>query len=65
LAGAIGKRTFLLLPFSKGRIWYWHQERVSTWYPSILQYYQDEDLSWNAAIKEIAQKLGDEIVRKN
>jgi tetratricopeptide (TPR) repeat protein len=65
LAGAIGKKTFLLLPYSRGRNWYWHDETVSTWYPSIYQYYQAKDLSWDVAIKEIAQKLGDEIARKN
>ncbi len=65
LAGAIGKKTFLLLPYSKGRFWYWHEEKVSTWYPCITQYYQSADFSWGAAVKEIAHKLGDEIARKN
>ncbi len=64
LAGAIGKKTFLLLPYSKGRIWYWHDERVSTWYPCINQYYQDQNLSWSSAIQEISKRLGDEIARK-
>lgn len=65
LAGAVGKKTLLLLPFSKGRIWYWHNERVSTWYPSVNQFFQNEDLSWDLAVKEIAQELSNEIIRKN
>jgi len=65
LAGAIGKKTFLLLPYSKGRIWYWHQENNSTWYPNIKQYYQDKNFSWKSAIKDIANELGGEIARKN
>jgi hypothetical protein len=65
LAGAVGKKTLLLLPYSQGRIWYWHEELVSTWYPSIKQYFQDFDHGWEKAIKEIAAELRCEIDRKN
>lgn len=65
LAGAIGKKTLLLLPYSQGRIWYWHDEVESSWYPSINQYFQDPELGWDKAIKEIAAELRSEIGRKN
>ena len=65
LAGASGKKTLLLLPYSQGRIWYWHKEAVSTWYPNIKQYFQDFDRGWGKAIKEIAAELRCEIDRKN
>ena len=63
LSGAIGKKTFLLLPYSKGRIWYWHEEEVSSWYPTIKQYFQDSDFSWDSAIAKIALELKIEIDR--
>ncbi len=66
LAGAIGKKTFLLLPYSRGRIWYWHDEKNSLWYPEIYQFYQDSNMSWQIATQQIAQELkGHKIARKN
>jgi ADP-heptose:LPS heptosyltransferase len=66
LAGAIGKKTFLLLPFSRGRIWYWHDEQKSLWYPEMHQYFQDSNMSWKSATQEIVQELrGQKIARKN
>jgi len=57
LSGAIGKKTYLLLPYSKGRIWYWHDENVSSWYPTIKQYFQSSDFTWDAAINKLALDL--------
>jgi hypothetical protein len=55
----------LLLPSIQGKIWYWHDEKVSSWYPSIKQYYQDAEFSWDKAINEIVNQLKDEIDGKN
>jgi Tfp pilus assembly protein PilF len=57
LAGALGKTTFLLVPYSAGRIWYWHEEVVSTWYPSITLCPQDQNFQWDCAIQDIASRL--------
>lgn len=65
LAGAIGKKTLLLVPYSQGRIWYWHDDEVSIWYPCIKQFFQDADFSWDNAIKRVAAELELEIARKN
>jgi tetratricopeptide (TPR) repeat protein len=65
LAGAIGKKTLLLLPYSQGRIWYWHDEAESSWYPSIKQYFEDPNLGYHNVIKEIAAELRYEVDRKN
>ena len=36
LTGSIGKKGIVLLPFSKGKIWYWHSGiGQSLWYPSL------------------------------
>lgn len=61
LAGALGKTTFLLVPYSAGRIWYWHDEMISSWYPSISLFSQDQNFKWNDAIKRIAFRLSNEI----
>ncbi len=50
VAGAIGKECILLAPYSQGRIWYWHQEQISTWYPTIRIFSQDSSLSWAGAL---------------
>ena len=63
LAGALGKTTFLLVPYSAGRIWYWHQEAISSWYPSISLYSQGQNFEWNGAIKDIALRLKNEITQ--
>jgi hypothetical protein len=63
LAGALGKTTFLLVPYSAGRIWYWHEETISSWYPSISLYSQDQNFEWSAAIKDIAARLKNEIFK--
>ncbi len=50
VAGAIGKECILLAPYSQGRIWYWHQEQISSWYPTIRIFSQDSSLSWAGAL---------------
>jgi tetratricopeptide (TPR) repeat protein len=64
-AGALGKNTFLLVPYSIGKIWYWHEEYTSSWYPSIKQFFQDSDLTWDNAINKIVRELRAEVDRKN
>jgi hypothetical protein len=47
LTGSIGKKGIVLLPFSKGKIWYWHSGKgQSTWYPSLLLTSQTEMNNW-------------------
>jgi tetratricopeptide (TPR) repeat protein len=60
LAGALGKTTFLLVPYSAGRIWYWHEEVISSWYPSVSLHSQSKSFEWSGAIKDIALKLKNE-----
>lgn len=58
IAGAIGKKTFLLAPFSKGRHWYWHDNlKQSLWYPSVEIFTQSKAGDWSDAIKEVHQKI--------
>ena len=61
LSGALGKKTLLLAPYSAGRIWYWHDEYQSSWYPSISIYPQDMKFEWHKAIENIVINLNSQI----
>ena len=51
LAGALGTPTLLLLPQSRGRLWYWFNDRNdSPWYPSMRIERQKVGQSWKELI---------------
>lgn len=51
IAGSLGKKTFLLLPKSNGKMWYWTEEEdVSNWYPSVTVIRQNKNESWKESI---------------
>ncbi len=52
VAGALGVPTVLLLPFSRGRQWYWlRASRDCKWYRTIKYVFQAEDGTWDDALK--------------
>ncbi len=58
LSGALGKKTFLLLPYSNGMFWYWHSvDRRSIWYPTIKIFQQQVDGDWTGPILELKKYL--------
>ena len=60
ISGALGKKTFLLLPKGKGRLWYWSsKKKKSIWYPSIEVIEQNVIGSWEIVIKELGEILKD------
>ncbi|CAM8443201.1 GT9_LPS_heptosyltransferase domain containing protein [Candidatus Methylopumilus universalis] len=63
IAGALGKKVFLILPYSGiGRLWYWHEGiNNSLWYPSIQIFEQTEARDWSAPIIQIREKVIEEI----
>lgn len=42
LAGACGKKTFLLVPKNKSRIWFWHDEQKHQWYKNTTIFFFDD-----------------------
>jgi tetratricopeptide (TPR) repeat protein len=63
VAGALGVRTFLLAPFSRGRHWYWHnQVNQSLWYPSVEIFTQSKTGDWTGVIKDVHLKIRNEII---
>lgn len=55
IAGALGKRTAVLVPFGGlSRIWYWHVDQVfSSWYPNSRIFYQKQAGDWRSVCEEV------------
>lgn len=54
LAGALGKKTLLLLPYSKGVIWYWNEcNGKNLWYPSVTTFRQKKHGDWSGPLLEL------------
>jgi ADP-heptose:LPS heptosyltransferase len=56
LAGAMGKKTFLLLPDKSSFLWM-GERNDSPWYPSIKIFRQETLGDWKKPIKEIIKCL--------
>lgn len=57
LAGSIGKKTYLIVPFGLGTLWYWHGNSTSYWYPTISLYKQESLNDWENVIGRIIKDL--------
>jgi tetratricopeptide (TPR) repeat protein len=58
LAGALGKETLLLLPYSAGQFWYWQAiDGKSIWYPSVKVFEQEQQGDWSAPVSAVKQYL--------
>ena len=56
LAGALGVKTFLLLPYSSD--WRWFENTKTTpWYNSVEIFKQPDPLDWQTPINEIVEKI--------
>jgi tetratricopeptide (TPR) repeat protein len=65
VAGALGKKTFLLVPFSRGRHWYWHEKiSRSLWYPTVQIFSQNETRDWSVPINDIKEKIVKELAHE-
>jgi tetratricopeptide (TPR) repeat protein len=53
IAGGLGKKTVVLLPFSEGSLWYWHQgQKRSVWYPGTTLLRQQIAGDWAFSVNE-------------
>lgn len=58
LAGALGKKTFLLLPYVSD--WRWFDDTKTTpWYDSIEIFKQTDSINWEKPIEEIVCKINE------
>lgn len=54
MAGALNKKTILMLPFELGKFWYWHEvDGRSLCYPSIKVFSQSQQGSWDDVIERV------------
>ena len=60
LAGAAGKKTFVLVPESSSRIWFWHNETNHEWYKNTAIYFFN-----SSNIKDILGKIKNKIINSN
>jgi hypothetical protein len=59
LAGALGQRTWVLLPYVAG--WRWlHEGSTCPWYPSVRLYRQSERGRWESVLEAIRRDLDQE-----
>ncbi len=58
LAGALGVKTYLLLPYSADWRWF-DSEKTTPWYNSIEIFKQKNAISWDDEINDIVKKLSD------
>ena len=62
LAGGLGVKTYLFVPFSRGRLWYWHENNgVSIWYPSIRVFRAESPGEWGDIFEKIAKEIVQEM----
>ncbi len=64
LAGALGKKTWVLLPYLPDWRWLEEGER-SIWYPTIKLYRQPKISDWNSVFKRLKEDLTDFVKSKN
>ena len=58
LAGALNKKTFLLLPLGKGRLWNWGStNNQSLWYPSVKIFQQENPGDWSIPVEKIRKEI--------
>jgi ADP-heptose:LPS heptosyltransferase len=56
LAGALGKKTWIVLPYCPD--WRWLLDREDTpWYQSVKLYRQDESRLWEPVLQRVANDL--------
>ena len=64
LAGALGRPTWVFVPFGFAQIWYWFiEKKQSPWYPRVNVRHQVEHQSWEQLISASAAEIGAYLVQ--
>jgi tetratricopeptide (TPR) repeat protein len=54
IAGSLGKKSYLLIPNDKGKLWYWHDKHTrSIWYPSVQIFTQLTNSDWKKPLTDV------------
>jgi ADP-heptose:LPS heptosyltransferase len=58
IAGAAGAPTFVMVPFGRGRFWYWFPQRpASPWYPRTHVRQQGDGQPWSSVIEALRPQV--------
>ncbi len=59
ISGKLGVKTFLLLPFNEGKLWYWglNADKDIVWYPSILPIRQENLNDWDSCLDKLYKEF--------
>lgn len=59
LAGALGKEAYVLVPYSRGKKWYWNNliEAKCVWYPDLTVIEQAAPNDWSGALLKLGEIL--------
>jgi tetratricopeptide (TPR) repeat protein len=59
IAGKLGVKTFLLLPHSDGKLWYWgtQNDKEILWYPSVTPFRQADNSNWSSCIDDVVNEI--------
>ncbi|MGC6518684.1 MAG: tetratricopeptide repeat protein [Candidatus Puniceispirillaceae bacterium] len=64
LAGAIGKRTMLMLPWWPD--WRWGLDvATNIWYPNMISLRQNQAGDWNSVLEQLRKEICDELSKRN
>ena len=62
LAGALGRPTWVLVPFGYAKIWYWFKgQKKSPWYPHVQVRHRAEGQSWQDLLSQISVEFAESI----
>jgi len=62
LAGSIGEKAAVLVPYGRGKIWYWHHRSGSSlWYPQLKIFHQETATTWTEEIGKACQWIEAEL----
>ena len=59
ISGKLGVKTFLLLPYNDGKLWYWgsNEDKDVVWYPSILPIRQESANNWDSCLSKLYKEF--------
>ena len=59
ISGKLGVKTFLLLPYNDGKLWYWglNTDKDVVWYPSILPIRQESANNWDSCLSKLYKEF--------
>lgn len=58
LSSALGKKTYLMLPEGRGKMWYWNAENTdSLWYKNMKIFIQKKQGDWTSVVEKIYKDI--------